>query len=71
MGIFDSIQETLTAKFSDWIKINDNKSGFTIEDFPYETGIDEKITKPHCALCVSVNNCYFKNKEDKKPIEFD
>lgn len=71
MGIFDNIQERLTAKFSDWIKINDNKSGFTIEDFPYETGVDEEITKTHCALCVSVNNCCFKNEEDKKPVEFD
>ena len=34
MGIFDNIKDELTASFSDWIKINDNKSGFTIEDFP-------------------------------------
>ena len=71
MGIFDNIKDSLTASFSDWIKINDNKSGFTIEDFPYEAGVDEEITKPHCALCVSINNCYFKNEEDKKPIEFN
>lgn len=71
MGIFDNIKDELTASFSDWIKINDNKSGFTIEDFPYATGVDEEITKPHCALCVSVNNCCFKNEDGKKPIEFD
>lgn len=33
--------------------------------------LTKKITKPHCALCVSVNNCSFKNEEDKKPLEFD
>ena len=71
MSVFDNIKDKLTASFSDWIKINDNKSGFTIEDFPYATGVDEELTNPHCALCVSVNNCYFKNEEDKKPIEFN
>ncbi len=71
MSFFDNIKDKLTASFSDWIKINDNKSGFTIEDFPYATGVDEELTNPHCALCVSVNNCYFKNEEDKKPIEFN
>lgn len=70
MDIYDNIKDILTASFSDWIKINDNKSGFTIENFPYTIGVDEKLTKPHCALCVSVNNCYFKNEDDKKPIEF-
>ena len=65
MSFFDNIKDKLTASFSDWIKINDNKSGFTIEDFPYATGVDEELTNPQCALCVSVNNCYFKNEEDK------
>lgn len=71
MSIFKNLIGTLLANFSDWIKINDNISGFTIEDFPYATGVDENTVKPHCALCVTVNNCYFKNEENKKPIEFD
>ena len=57
MSLLNNIRETLLADFSDWIKINDGKSGFTIEDFPYATGVDEDVTKPHCALCVTVNNC--------------
>lgn len=30
MSFFDNIKDKLTESFSDWIKINDNKSGFTI-----------------------------------------
>ena len=59
--------KNLLSKYSNWIKINDPKSKWTIEDFPYETGVDEKITYPHCWRCVTVNNCWFKNETNKKP----
>ena len=71
MSIFDDVQEELMSTFSDWIQINDNKSVWTIEDFPYESGVSEIITKPHCWKCVSVNQCWFKNEKDKKPETFN
>ena len=37
MSIFDDLFNYLLANFSEWIKIEDYKSEWTIEDFPYET----------------------------------
>lgn len=71
MNMFDEITEKVSANFSDWIKIEDPRSKWTIEDFPYDTGVNENLTKPHCWKCVSVNRCWFKNQEDKRPKEFD
>jgi len=71
MGIFDEIQERALASFSGWIQVKDPKSNWTIEDFPYKTGVNEKIVKPHCVKCVAVNQCWFKNEESKKPEYFD
>lgn len=67
MGILDKTKEKLIAKYSDWIKVEDNKSRWTIEDFPYVSGVDEDKTKPHCWKCVTVNRCWFKNEKEKKP----
>lgn len=71
MNAFESIQDKVLANFSEWIQINDPKSNWTIEDFPYETEVDEDATKPHCWKCVTVNQCWFKNENGKKPITFD
>ena len=71
MGLLDSYKSQINAYFSEWIKINDNKSIWTIEDFPYKTGVDEELTYPHCWKCVTVNNCWFKNEGNKKPSYFD
>lgn len=54
-----------------WIEVNDNFCPYTIEDFPYELGVDEVKTYPHCWRCVVVNNCWFKNEISKKPDTFD
>lgn len=71
MKSFEDVRDKVLAKFSTWIKIGDPKSTWTIEDFPYETGVDEEITNPHCWKCVTVNQCLFKDEENKKPQEFD
>ena len=71
MGILDSYKDLINASFSKQIKVEDNQSKWTIEDFPYNTGVDEDITKPHCWKCVTVNKCWFKNEENKKPKRFD
>lgn len=71
MKTFEDIKNKVLSKFNTWIKINDNKSKWTIEDFPYETGVDEIVTNPHCWKCVTLNQCWFKNEEGKKPKEFD
>lgn len=71
MSIFDDAYKKLLSKFSDWITIDDNQSNWTIEDFPYETGVNEDLTKPHCWKCVTVNKCWFKNEKGKKPEEYD
>ena len=63
--------KNLLSKDNNWVKINDPKSQWTIEDFPYETGVDENITYPHCWRCVTVNNCCFVNEKNKKPQAMD
>lgn len=52
-------------------KIEDNESKWTIENFQYNTGVNNNITYPHCWKCVTVNKCWFKNESNKKPEEFD
>lgn len=71
MNILKEYEEQLNGIFSDWIQIKDLKNPFTIESFPYSTGVVGLITKPHCAVCTAVNQCWFKNEESKKPDEFD
>ncbi len=80
MSVFDNMRDKLLSYFntnnkisSEWIKINDKKTscGWTIEDFPYNIGVDENLTEPHCWKCVTVNQCWFKNEEEKKPEHFD
>lgn len=71
MSIFDSVKENIEANFSEFVKVVDPKSNWTIEDFPYDTGVDETTTNPHCWRCVTVNQCWFKNEKEKRPEEFD
>lgn len=71
MSVLDGYKEKIGAYFSYWIQIHDNLSKWTIEDFPYVTGVDEDLTKPHCWKCVSVNNCWYRNQEGKKPEHFN
>lgn len=68
MNVFDNIYEKVKISFNEWIQIVDPKCKWTIEDFPYDTGVDEIKTKPHCWKCVSVNHCWFVNETDKKPL---
>lgn len=71
MKVFEDVQSEVLSYFSGWIKIRDYRSKWTIEDFPYERGVDEALTSPHCWECVTVNKCWFKDEEGKKPKEFD
>ena len=71
MSMFNNVYDSALASFSDWIQVDDNKSNWTIEDFSYKTGVVENLTKPHCWKCVSVNKCWFKNENGKKPEAFD
>ncbi len=71
MGVLDEYQKIIKATFAKWVQITDYKAVFTLEDFAYETGVDEKRTGGCCWKCVSVNQCYFKDEENKKPQKFD
>ncbi len=71
MSAFNEIYDSALTSFSDWIKVEDDKSFWTIEDFPYETGVVENLTKPHCEKCTAINKCWFKNEEGKKPDALD
>lgn len=78
MNVFGNMRDRLLSYFdtndevsSDWININDGYSKWTIKDFPYNLGVDENLTRPHCWRCVTVNQCWFKNEKGKKPEEFD
>lgn len=57
--------------YGGWVQIVDEKSPWIIDDFSFETGIDEGSTNPHCVKCVAVNYCCFKNEDGKVPDEFD
>lgn len=54
MSVLDEILEKVTASFSDWIKVIDPKSFWTIESFA-KVNYNEKVIKPHCVDCVIVN----------------
>ena len=59
------------AELSDWIQIKDDFNKFTIEDFSYTTGVTQDVIgKHHCVTCTAINQCWFKNELDKKPVEF-
>ncbi len=64
MNVFNDI-------LGSWIQVVDDKSNYTIEDYGYDTGVIEGTTANHCVKCVTVNRCYFKNEENKKPKPFD
>lgn len=54
-----------------WIQIIDQKNLTTIEDFSYETGANGTILSKHCEKCIAVNQCWFKNENNKKPLPFE
>ena len=61
MGLFDDINK----KFGKWIQVLDSdNTSVTIEDFDYAQGVHGEITAKHCDKCVSVNKCWFKDKQD-------
>jgi len=62
-----SIYDFIKTKLGDWIEVNDLKNEWTINDFSYETGVTGAITAKHCAKCIAINKCWFKNESDKKP----
>ena len=70
-SVFDGMRDEILSYFLQWIQVNDDKSGWTIEDFSYQTGVHEALTYPHYWKCVTVNQCCFKNEENKKPLRFD
>ena len=59
MSIFDNI-------LGNWIQVVDNKNNITVENYGFDTGVIKGTTENHCVKCVAVNQCYFKNEEDKK-----
>ena len=69
--IFDTIKEDILSQFRSWIQVSDSSLYWTIEDFSYETGVIAEQVKPHCVKCVAVNQCWFKNEENKKPERFN
>lgn len=71
MGVLDDFKDLINASFSKWIKVEDKVSPYNIEMFPYEMGVNEKYTSNHCWKCVTVNKCWFKNEERKKPEKMD
>lgn len=70
MNIKD-IHEKAVKYFSDWVKINDDKSHWTIEYFHIREGVNETMSFPHCWKCVTVNHCWFIDQEGLRPQEFD
>ena len=62
-----SVYDFIKTKLGDWIEVDDGLNEITIKDFSYETGVIGPITKKHCAKCIAVNKCWFKNETDKKP----
>ena len=71
MSILAPYYDSIYAHFSKWIKVEDKHLKWTIEDFPYDEGANENLTNPHCWKCVTVNRCWFKNEQNKKPEHFD
>lgn len=64
------VRAQVESLFADWIQIVDDQNSHTIEEFPYDTGVPDKVEN-HCWKCVTVNHCWFANKVDKKPEEFN
>lgn len=54
--------------FADWIQIMDNLNTHTLDEFPYNGGVPDKVEN-HCWKCVTVNKCWFVNQDGKKPEE--
>ena len=47
MSMFEGLFDKLIAGFSDWIQVRDDDCPWTIEDFPYDTGVIEEMVEPH------------------------
>ncbi|MBO5954914.1 MAG: hypothetical protein J6Q13_02985 [Clostridia bacterium] len=71
MGVLDGFKDLINASFSEWVRVEDNLSPYTIDMFPYDVGVDEDETENHCWKCVTVNKCWFKNEKNKKPEKYD
>lgn len=69
MDEYEEIYEKALFNYGNWIYIKDDNCRWTIEDFPYSTGVDQSKTTPHCAKCVAINRCYFVDENGKKPTE--
>lgn len=39
MGVLEDVKTALTAKYSDWIKVADEKSPYMISQYQYSTGL--------------------------------
>ena len=60
--------EEVNKKLGKWIQVLDkNNTNVTIENFDYFHGVHGPITEKHCDKCVSINKCWFKNEQGKKP----
>ncbi len=70
MNMFEEVSEIAMSMMKGWIKIYDPKNQWTIESFA-KANYDETKIKPHCVECTIVNQCWFKDEENKKPEEFD
>ena len=70
MNVFEKVSAEAKVLFSDWIKVGDPRNNLTIEDFE-KSGVDQTKTNGHCWKCVTVNQCWFKNEIDKKPLHYD
>lgn len=64
MSVFDGL-------IGNWIQIKDDCNNLTMEDYGYDTGVVEGTTGSHCVKCVTVNQCFFKNENGKKPEKFN
>lgn len=69
MNIRD-VHEQAKGYFADWIRIFDDESALTVEDFPISQGVPRKVDD-HCWRCITVNRCRFVTEVGKSPSEFD
>ncbi len=73
MNVFDDLREKAKASFSEWIKVIDPLSHWTLDNVEIikDVGVNPIQVKPHCKKCVVVNHCWFKNEDGKKPPHFN
>ena len=71
MNVFEGVSANAKAILSQWIKVVDPKSTYSLDSIPHGDRIDDTRTDGHCWRCVTVNQCWFKNEYGKKPEHFD